>query len=148
MSNLIKVDFNPQTKQLRQFGWVGLVAFAALGGLAYWRHKLFVTMTPETAAIVAKTLWGLAGYCGVFAAAWPAALRPLYVGLMVATYPIGLVLSNVILGIIFYGVFLPVGLVFRLIGRDAMHRRMLPQATSYWEKRTPVTDPKRYFRQF
>ncbi|MFO0974062.1 MAG: SxtJ family membrane protein [Phycisphaerae bacterium] len=147
-SNLIKMDWKPSTSQLRQFGWIGLVAFAALGGLVFWKHRFFIALSPDAARTTATVLWALAGFCGLFAAAAPVVLRPLYVGLMVVSYPIGLVVSNVVLGLIYFGVFTPLALVFRLIGRDALQRRYLPAAPSYWEARTPVTDSRRYFRQF
>ena len=40
-----------------------------------------------------------------------------------AAEPIGLALSHVILGAVFYIVFTPVGLVMRLLGKDPLHRR-------------------------
>ena len=45
------------------------------------------------------------------------------------------VVSPVVLGVIFYGVFTPVGYAMRALGRDAMKRRYEPGRPSYWEKR-------------
>jgi hypothetical protein len=45
-------------------------------------------------------------------------------------------------------VFTPIGLFFRLIGRDPLHRRFQPEADTYWVGRRPATDVRRYFRQF
>jgi hypothetical protein len=47
------------------------------------------------------------------------------------------VVSPMILGLIFFGIFTPVGMVMRAFGRDAMTRRYEPQAPSYWVKRDP-----------
>ena len=41
---------------------------------------------------------------------------------MVLAFPIGWTVSQVILLLMFYGLFTPIGLVFRLIGRDPLHR--------------------------
>ena len=41
------------------------------------------------------------------------------------------------MGIIFFGVFTPVGVVMRAFGRDAMKRAYEPQRASYWERRDP-----------
>jgi hypothetical protein len=43
--------------------------------------------------------------------------------------------SPVVLGLIFYGVFTPVGYLMRALGRDTMKRRYEPGRPSYWEKR-------------
>ena len=39
---------------------------------------------------------------------------------MVLAFPIGWTVSQVILAVMFYGLFTPIGLVFRLIGRDPL----------------------------
>jgi hypothetical protein len=57
-------------------------------------------------------------------------------------------MSYVILTMMFYLILTPVALVFKLIGRDALHRRFEPAAPTYWIKRTPPATVKRYFRQF
>jgi Saxitoxin biosynthesis operon protein SxtJ len=47
------------------------------------------------------------------------------------------VVSPLVLGLIFYGLFTPVGAAMRAFGRDAMKRRYEPQRPSYWERRDP-----------
>ncbi len=47
------------------------------------------------------------------------------------------VVSPVIMGVIFFGVFTPVRSAMRAFGRDAMKRRFEPKAPSYWERRDP-----------
>jgi hypothetical protein len=47
------------------------------------------------------------------------------------------VVSPVVMGVIFFGVFTPVAVVMRAFGRDAMKRRFEPKAPSYWERRDP-----------
>jgi hypothetical protein len=47
------------------------------------------------------------------------------------------VVSPLILGIMFFGLFTPFGVVMRAFGRDAMKRRYEPQRASYWERRDP-----------
>ena len=41
------------------------------------------------------------------------------------------------LGVIFFGVFTPVGVVMRAFGRDAMCRKFDASTRSYWIRRTP-----------
>jgi hypothetical protein len=76
----------------------------------------------------------------------PSRLRWLYLALSYATYPIGFVLSYVILAVLFYGVIVPIGLAFRVCGYDPLRRRSSVQG-SYWIARKPVPDPQRYLQQ-
>jgi hypothetical protein len=56
------------------------------------------------------------------------------------------VVSPVVLGIIYFVVFTPVGVVMRLSGRDAMNRRFDSGLQSYWLPRTPPGPPENSFR--
>ena len=133
------INWNPKSRQLKQFGWIGC---AVLLAVATWRF------TGHGWSAATAVLLGAGGLLGVLAAAQPQKLRFVYVGLMVATYPIGWVVSQVLLALIFYGVFTPVGLAFRLIGRDALERRFEPESPSYWRAKRRTTDMRQYLRQF
>jgi hypothetical protein len=50
---------------------------------------------------------------------------------------LGWVNTRVILGLIFFGLITPMGLAFRLAGRDPMQRAFDPKATTYRVPRTP-----------
>ena len=103
----------------------------------------------DSAQTTAYVLFAIGGLSAVFSLAMPAANRVLYLTLVVITTPIGLVLSFVIVGALFYGMFTPVGLFFRLIGRDPLKLKFDPAAETYWtRRRTGEVDPKRYFRQY
>ena len=79
---------------------------------------------------------------------WPQALRPIFVAWMVLAFPIGWTMSQVILGLMFYGVFTPIALIFRIIGRDPLQRARPQGVTSYWTPKATPADPRRYFKQF
>jgi len=82
--------------------------------------------------------WPLAGILMLWGLAAPGSLRPVYRGWM----RIGLLMSRVttplILGLVFFVVFLPAGLIMRLSGHDPMKRRMVPDAPSYREPSQPA----------
>ncbi len=145
---MIEIDWNPPRRILRNFGLIGLVAFGVMGALIYWQVGPGKVVPAGAATLTATFLWVTAVHFGVFAAVVPALLRPVYVVLTVVTYPIGFVLSYVVMGLIFYGVIVPIGLIFKIVGRDAMHRRFDPSAPTYWIRRCPPDSAKRYFRQF
>ena len=69
-------------------------------------------------------------------------------GWMLAAVPIGWTISHLVLGIVFFAVVTPIGLLMRLLGRDPMDRRFDPNAKTYWAQRLPVGATDRYFRQF
>ena len=48
------------------------------------------------------------------------------------------VVSPIVLGLIFFGVFAPVGIVMRWFGRDAMCRSWDEAAPTYWVRREPA----------
>ncbi len=64
----------------------------------------------------------------------PQSLRPAYRGWMVLGAILGWINTRIILSVIFYGVFTPIGLCMRLRQRDPMQRVLQPEATTY---RTP-----------
>lgn len=76
-------------------------------------------------------LW-LGSGLAVTAIAVPVALHWPRIVWMAITTRIAKVVSFVLLGVIFYGVVTPVALLFRLIGRDALHRRLDAGAATYW----------------
>ena len=144
----VKLDLNPPPRILRQFGLIGLMAFAALATMAYWHVGLFRPLSPEAARWSVYVLAALAAYSGLFAAVMPRGLRPLYVLLTIVSYPIGVVVFHVVMAVVFYLVITPMGILFKIVGRDALHRRFDPAAPTYWIRRRPPADAKRYFRQF
>jgi multisubunit Na+/H+ antiporter MnhG subunit len=48
---------------------------------------------------------------------------------------IGRVNSKIILGLLFYLVITPIGLIFRLLGKDILHKKMDKNKSSYYEDR-------------
>ena len=146
---LIEINWNPDRRRLRRFGVVALVAFAVVGAWVFLRHGLFgLTLSEGAACVAAYVLWGIAAVCGVLAAVAPRALRPLYLGLSLVGLPIGLVVSHVVMGVVFYIILVPIGLVMRLLGRDPLHRGFERDAETYWVRRGQTEEAKRYFRQF
>jgi hypothetical protein len=61
----------------------------------------------------------------------PMALRPVYRGWMRFGLFMSRIMTPLVLGIVFFLVFTPVALGLRLLGKDAMRRKLDPQADSY-----------------
>ena len=146
---LLEVDLDPGTKALRVFGCSWLVVLGVLGvWVRFQQSLLFFVVSAQWADQVSWVLWGLALVGGLLALAAPRALRPFYVGLTLATYPFGLVLSHGVVSLLFFGVVLPVGLVRRCLGYDSLTRRFDPATKSYWHQKKAVDNVARYYRQY
>lgn len=124
---------------LRKFGLTVGLAFIALGSLAYfWKHREW-GLYPI----------GLGALLFLVGAILPRILRPVYLGWMSIALVLGAVMTRVLLTIFFLLVVTPVGLFFRLIGRDVLHRKFDRQAKTYWiPKEYPIADRTRYEKFF
>ncbi|MGE3803222.1 MAG: SxtJ family membrane protein [Gemmataceae bacterium] len=123
---------------LRQFAALCLLIFGALAGWQAWRGN-----TPLAVALLVLAL-GL-GPTGLL---WPSAVKPVFVGWMLLARPVGWLVSHLLLAILYHALFTPLGLFFRLIGRDRLQRQLRPELPSYWEPRPTMDDPRRYLRQY
>ncbi|MEM9291957.1 MAG: hypothetical protein AAGD01_09775 [Acidobacteriota bacterium] len=147
--SLIPIDRNPKPRQLAVFGTLWLLVFGTLGALGLRRHGgLEALEAGKPAALVWTTLLVLAVLIPALGWIWREVLRRAYVALTVLTWPIGWVISRLLLAIAYYLVLTPVGLALKLRGRDAMQRRLDPDAESYWQPKRPTAQAKRYYRQF
>ena len=79
----------------------------------------------------------------------PVFMRLVFLGMSYAAWPIGFVVSHVILALVYYLVMTPIGLVMRLFGYDPMTRKRDSTGGSLWiERSTSDRGPESYFRQF
>jgi hypothetical protein len=133
------IPTDPTPRTLRQFAalWLGL-----LGTMALWQW--LARDRQALAALLAVLAIGV-GSIGLVS---PERVRLVYVGLIVATFPIGWVVSQLVLLVVFSLVFTPVSLVFRLIGRDVLGRGWVRDRASYWTPKPAPASVRDYFRQF
>jgi hypothetical protein len=133
------IPFKPDRKTLRQFAGLWLFFF---GGMAIWQSLV------RGRTNLGLSLGCLALVVGVAGLIRPDWVRLIYVGWMVLAFPIGWTVSQVMLLLMYCGLFVPIGLVFRLIGRDSLHRARRPGVESYWIPKPAPADVKNYFKQF
>lgn len=60
---------------------------------------------------------------------------------------IGMIISPIVLGIIFFGLITPVAVLTRLFGRDELRLRLMDKS-SHWISRTDPINPQLFKRQF
>ena len=148
MSGMIEIDWKPDDTKLRQFGFIAFAGFSGMAALAWFRLLAFAALSEETRPVVAVVLGGVGASALLFSLVAPRANRPIYLLLSAIALPIGFVLSHVILAFLFYAMITPLGLLFRIIGRDPLERSHDPQATTYWVEPRPRRGKDSYFRQF
>ena len=141
---MIDIDWKPDQKKLKQFGIISLFGFGVIGAVLGWRFGWFA----EGKWLVPGILWGIGVVSAILAFIQPALLKPTYLILTAISSVIGPIVAAVILGAVFLLVFLPLGIIFRLMGRDELHRKILPDAPSYWGEKPPIQESTRYFRQY
>lgn len=105
----------------RKFGVTVGLAFLALAGLLYfWRHK-------ETAGAIIGGLGGLLVLAGLVL---PAHLGPVFRAWMGFAHLLSKVTTPIFMGIVFFGVILPIGLLRRLFGKRSLVHQA--QNGSFW----------------
>lgn len=137
---LIKLNTNPTHRELRQFAGIWLPA--AMAVLAWMAWKKF------EAPNVAIGMLSAAGVLAALGLVWPALVRVVWIVWMVAVFPIGWVVSHLLLAAIYYLCITPIGLALRMFGVDPMQRKFDRAAATYWIPREPKTDKASYFKQF
>ena len=133
------IDWNPNAQALRKFGIGGAIFLPLVAWLLHARG-----FGPAWV----WTLVAVGALAGLLALVAPKLLRPLFLLVTIVTAPIGILVNLILLTLIFYGMLLPLGLVFRLIGRDALQRKLEPERESYWTEHATAKDAGRYFKQF
>jgi hypothetical protein len=125
-------------RELRRFGVTVGGAFAVLGLVSWARGHAYPPVV----------LWTLGGALLLPALVVPRVLAPVRRGWLAAAHVVGEFNSRVLLGVFYYLVMAPFGLVRRRFG-DPLDRSLGDRSTSVWVKRErgPV-DRARYERQF
>lgn len=131
-------------KELRKFGITIAIVLGLLGSLALYKES-------------SKYLgfWGVSCLFLVLSLLLPELLKPVHKVWMALALMLGWINTHLLLGLIFYLIFTPVGLILRGIGKDLLDQKFTPPGTgsnstgSYWKKREKGSKDKvKYERMF
>ncbi|MBF0527668.1 MAG: sxtJ [Deltaproteobacteria bacterium] len=127
----IRTEINslaPQLRDLRNlgllFGFIGLLA----AGWILYRHGSFWLFF----------LIGGLGF-GLWGLVWPQGLRPVYIAWFSFAIILGYFVSRFLLTLVFFLAVTPIGLIFKLLGKDPLDRK-LKDRDSYWVVRPSGSD--------
>jgi hypothetical protein len=120
------------TKDVRKFGLTIGIFLLFIAGFLFWKERPSFPYFAYAGAGFA--LLGLVA---------PIVLKPIYKAWMSFAVVMGFIMTRVILTILYFGMFTPIALVAKLLGKDLLEERWNRNATTYWVKRpqTPF-DPK------
>ena len=108
----------------RRFGFTVGLAFLVFAALALWRDHL----------VVGRVLGAVGGLLVLAAAVIPGQLGPVQRGWMGLAHAISRVTTPVFMGILYFIVLTPFGIVRRTLGRSPLHRSRT--ATTFWIARS------------
>jgi polyferredoxin len=114
-------------KELRQFGLLVGAVFTVIG------------LWPLVFRAEPIRLWALGpgGLLILLGAIAPQLLAQVHKGWMRMGHMLGWINTRILLGIVFYGLITPIGVVFRLMGKDTMGRALDESRTTYRVVRSP-----------
>lgn len=114
---------NIEIKKLRSFGITIGFAFIAINGVLLLRGKdnlLFV---------------GVSALFFLIAFIAPVLLNPLYIFWMKLAFVLSWISTRLILCLMFYFVFTPIGLILKLLRKDLLDRKIDKAGKTYWKKK-------------
>ncbi len=115
------------SKEFRKFG-LTIGVFLILLGL------IFIRYSPEYYQSVLYT--GIGFLC--FGLILPSILRPFFVVWMTIAALLGYIMTRIILSIIYFLIFTPVSIFFRITGKKLLESNINPEVTSYWKVRPSI----------
>ena len=131
------MDNKKETKELRTFGLMVGGIFLILGlWPALWRGE-----EPRLWALIPGIVLVVLGI------SLPRSLKPAHKVWMVVGDVLGWINTRIILGVIFYGMITPMGLIMRLFGWDSMRRAFMRETSTYRVVKRPRS-PSHMSRQF
>jgi hypothetical protein len=136
---MVTLDLDPSARVVRSFARLWLPLFVVtLGALVWWRLE---------APTAARVVWSVGAIVAVASLASPRVARAVFIALTVATFPIALVVSSVVLLVLFFLVITPLGAWLRWRGHDPLRLRHRAPTTQ-WQPYPQDDDPRRATRQF
>jgi len=111
-------------KELRKFGLTVGAMLLLIAAFLFWK---------ERASFAYFAIPG--GSLMVLGAIIPLVLKQIFIGWMAFAVVMGFVMTRVILTVLYFGMFTPIALVLKVLGKDLLEEKWDKSAGSYWVKR-------------
>lgn len=142
--SLVKLNWKPSPKELRQFGAIFGSGFLLIGLVKYFWIWSWLFERNEKLGLI-FILIGIVG--GAIGLTGTKLALPLYWVWMGVAFILGNIMSRVVITFIYYGVITPMSFVARLLGRDKLQLKKRA-VQSYWQDISLPREPEKYERQF
>jgi len=123
-------QINTDKKQIRTFGF-GLATILCI--LPTIHLLLKDEGTGYTTPLIFYSIAGLVFILSTFI---PITLKPIYIPIMFFAHCLGWINTRLLLGVLFYFLFTPISLFFKIIRRDILDRKFEPDKKTYWFSKT------------
>lgn len=138
------VNWNPGLAQRRAFAKSLMIGFPIIAAV-------FALISLATTRTVKPFFYWLGGIgFGVGLVLWlvPQVAKPFYLLWYFIGCSIGIVVSNVIMVLFYFGIMTPFGIVLRALKKLSIRKTVDRRAATYWQDAEKPVDLKRYYRQF
>jgi len=112
-----------EIKKLRSFGITIGIAFIAISGVLLLKHKDSLLLA------------GISVLFFLISFVAPVFLNPFYIFWMKLAFVLYWINTRLILSLMFYFIFTPVGLILKLLRKDLLDRRIDKTEKTYWKKK-------------
>ncbi len=149
MTKKLKIDSSPEA--VRKTGKAFLIGFSIIGAVLLVANSGWFRFDFAHGVQSVGWRWFVGLGVGLFVlsrVAYPV-MKPIHIGWMALAFALGWFNTRLLLGIFFYLILTPLGVLMRLFGRDLIDQKIDRQAKSYWKKRDLSRfDPKHVTRTF
>ena len=140
-----EINWSPDTAERRKFALTLMAGFPFMGVMFCLIGRL---ASGAWHYVVPGSIAGIGFTLAVIFWLIPAISLPFYRLWFFLICIIDTVVTHVVLTILFYGVFFPAGLLYRLARAGSFRKNLDRSAATYWEDIPPVQDMRRYYQQF
>ena len=135
--SLVKINWRPDRKDLRDFGITVFVGFLIVGGILFLRNHVAACWT-----------WGIGTFIGGIGFTGHKIVLPFYWAWMSVAFVMGNIMSHIIMTLVYVAGVTPLAFLMRLTGRDRLCLRR-KNKKSYWMDIKPhLSGREKYERQF
>lgn len=142
--SLVKLNWKPSPKELRQFGAIFGSGFLLIGLVKYFWIWNWLFERNEKLGLIFIFIGIVGGAIGLTGTKLALPLYWVWIGI---AFVLGNIMSRVVITLIYYGLITPMSFVARLLGRDKLQLKKRA-VQSYWQDISLPHEPEKYERQF
>lgn len=149
MIEKLKIDSSPEA--VRKTGKAFLIGFSIIGAVLLIANSGWLRFDLAHGVQSVAWRWFVGLGIGLFVlsrVSYPL-MKPIHIGWMTLAFVLGWFNTRLLLGVFYYLILTPIGVLMRLLGKDLLDQKIDRRAESYWKKRDlSKFDPKHATRTF